>query len=435
MARASAAAGVLLGVVAIALGAWALTARARTGSLGRGAAETPAVRVHDSSESPPPDADVAELRRQDASEASHESHVAVRGRVVDLAGAPIAGASVTLQRPESAKSLLNVQTLRRTTDASGSFAFTGLPPVSAHADPRIEVVAVGFARSAQRVPASGPGSDALTIRLAPAVRVRGRCVDSEGRAVSNVLVRSAVGLSATSGADGRFDVAEIDPVEGILLVSETHVPLVPRLPDGPSIDLGDVVLQAGRVLRGTLVDERGAPVANGAVHARPTVAQTISGWGPRWSRHVRTDASGAFELRGLPFAEVHVEAGTDDGSEAPSRTVGPDEADIRLAIPVGLRVRFRLQSPDGDDVRPQSVRIDLVRSSGIQRTAARSRSSTAGVGPDVLFPVDEAGTFSFTVSVPGFRDVPVDGVVVTAEAETVVPVVLMPTKKLPPRGR
>ncbi len=167
------------------------------------------------------------------------------------------------------------------------------------------------------------------------LHIVGRCVDSRGSAIAGVAIalgnfdRSAGGWNEgvrepqTSGEDGRFacDAAFVDGRPREQWLRFTRRDRVPRIvstldPHGDQVDLGDVELELGAVVGGTVVDGAGKPVAGASVVADgkevPREYWPIMGVLDSESPSTTTDSAGSFHFEGLAPGIVFVVAGADD---------------------------------------------------------------------------------------------------------------------------
>lgn len=191
--------------------------------------------------------------------------VAVHGVVVDPAGGPVAGLSVSL----GGFGATGVRAA--TTDAKGAFAFDELPEGIYQA----WVAAGDRAAPAVRVERLGAGPfDPVTLTMGPAQIVRGRVVDS----VTGDGVAAAVRLMADgseeparfgrSGPDGAF---EIGGVPGGRWSAEAFAPGYTAV-EALSFEVGGafspvISLRPGAVIEGVVVDPDGVPVRGAQISA------------------------------------------------------------------------------------------------------------------------------------------------------------------------
>ncbi len=191
--------------------------------------------------------------------------VAVRGAVVDPAGGPVAGLSVSL----GGFGATGVHAA--TTDATGAFAFDELPEGIYQA----WVAAGDRAAPAVRVERLGAGPfDPVTLTMAPAQIVRGRVVDSiTGNGVAAAVRLMADGSEeparfGRSSADGVF---EIGGVPGGRWSAEAFAPGYTAV-EALSFEVGGafspvISLRPGAVIEGVVVDPDGVPVRGAQISA------------------------------------------------------------------------------------------------------------------------------------------------------------------------
>ncbi len=176
----------------------------------------------------------------------------------------------------------------------------------------------------------------MTARPPPeGFQIRGRVVDREGYPLPGVRIhaRHAAGASelrpgdpaaTTTDEDGTFLVASVVGMHTLFAIDDLHAPaMTPSFDvDRPIEDL-EIVMKPGGVYAGRVIDAAGAPVAGARVHVH-----TVGPLGPR-RRVVMSDASGAFEVKGLPRAPVLAYAASDGGVS--------EEAHVRLDEPLEVR--------------------------------------------------------------------------------------------------
>jgi hypothetical protein len=203
----------------------------------------------------------------------------VRGRILDVDGAPVGGAAVRLVSPEPPYALYR----ETTTDAAGVFSLAHVR------QERVRVVADrdpdGVVTSAEQRTARGQTTE-VTLVLSAASRVRGTVVDGDGRPLEGVAL-SAEGAPwivrrATSDAVGAFRMTTV-PLEATTLVAMARgfrterVPLATR-EDGAELTVR-VRLVAAPGVDGDVSDADGKPVKARVVacEGRPEESRTVSG--------------------------------------------------------------------------------------------------------------------------------------------------------------
>jgi len=188
--------------------------------------------------------------------------------------------------------------------------------------------------------------------------------------------------------------------EQVVIDVEGYAPVVrsARAPPGTEVDLGRAVLHRGRPLEGVVVDASGRGVAKAQVVAAGGRTTTL------------TDASGRFELRGLPDGEVDVTVLADGFLPAVERaTVGGDRAAMRVALARSAVLAGVVNDAEGKPayaVRLVVTSLDAVGDAAIAESRRALRT-------------DDDGTFRFDLRPGRYRvearevgkDAPADGTV------------------------
>jgi hypothetical protein len=250
---------------------------------------------------------------------------AVRGRVVDAAGQPVAGSEIFGLWPVPPRFNLAVHAW---TNAAGEFAIAAAPT-----DVELRLwTSHGEALTVDPVLARTKGEPVtLTVREGASVSLDGRVIDATGRPVDGARVRvwgdqtdrdqnepPSVGALVLDGrdyliadADGRFrtprwlrsDLAYTLDVEAPGMVPVKTEAIVPQL--WKTTHFADVVLHPAPRLRaivGQVVDSAGHPLAGAAVWQ--------SGDGPRRTQTI-TNADGRFVLHGAYDGPAYIFARQD----------------------------------------------------------------------------------------------------------------------------
>lgn len=170
--------------------------------------------------------------------------------------------------------------------------------------------------------------EASTLRLKasePLVWIQGRVVDRGGHPLAHARISLGVhgGSVASCDADGRFDARVFAPEGGrqVCVSAENFaLELRPLLDLAPASKPVDIVLGPGRSVRGRLVDETGAPLADVPVVAvnDPFVSE---------ADRVRglCDVDGTFRLHGLRADVKHVLVAHSPGRALLVRSLGDAE--------------------------------------------------------------------------------------------------------------
>ena len=256
----------------------------------------------------------------------------VAGRVVDLAGRPVAGASIWSISPQQ-KELARVRS-----DADGRFRLGPMPWRD-----RVEVWYESEGSTRGRVEGvaafEGAGQDLGTLTLLPGTRVVGRVVGVDGRAVAGAKVgvevrrrvhgHTTVPLQSpwdlSSDAEGRFRSPPLPSGEGYLLIGspgKARKWLGPRLMPGTAeVDLGEVRLEDEVPIQGVVVDREGNPA--------PGVEVVVDG---NYEDSATTGPDGRFTLgrAGRDAKQLRL---VSRAYFAPDPLpLGPDRRDLRLVV-------------------------------------------------------------------------------------------------------
>lgn len=197
-------------------------------------------------------------------------------------------------------------------DRSGRFIARGIP-VYRHWSLRAS--APEFLDLQARVSSADEGKDGLVFRelkLLRPVDVRARVVDSRGQPLSGLVVRLGDSGAAPASTDPRgvFSLRGIRPGEIFLTVEEedrvvglfqSSIPATQA-----EFDLGDLAIAPTGRIWGFVEDQDGGPVERARVYLesgreRPMELPVPGQAGESMVPLVRTDATGFFELQGLPL--------------------------------------------------------------------------------------------------------------------------------------
>jgi len=360
-----------------------------------------------------------------------------RGRVLDDEGRPVAAAVVTLQatHPEmSTESRIVGARVAATTALDGSFTLPALPSSEMlHAVTNIDVAATGFdPSSAQdlRWKRADDVAKPLEFRLVPSVHVRGRCVNAGGASLADVrveLVQTSTTTSARSGSDGRFDLPGLRREGGAFVASSplfaaTRVAAISgRAAD---VDLGDVVLREGGVVRGVVVDGAGSPVIGASLTLWR--ATSVAGGG-------YTDADGRFVLEHVGDGDHEVVVSERDPPRwltpvmAKIEGVRAGGAELRVVLDSGRLLRLQFT----DDATKEPVVVHSVkaqwRASGSRDSPEARTFDASARSPGwkaIRIELSSAGHYDVDVDVPGFETAKLSAIDVSADRESIVDVPL-----------
>ncbi len=276
----------------------------------------------------------------------------VQGRVLGPGGQPVEGATVrVLPAPPDTVVVLS-------TDAAGTFRASGLAGDSF----RVFVEAPGLAPFSR---AEVPAGTSLPVELAPGHALTGRAVQIEtGRPVAGAEVLAcgdgaqgfgdAACRATRTDEQGRFRLAGLAPGRPLLKLradGRAHTMLPVTVPAEVDPETGEprpveAVLRPGGRVSGRVVDRAGRPVEGAGVRVRST------GPGTDPAEHdlppaTRSDADGAFDLRGIPagppLALVASRSGYQETRHQPLAVeTGEHVADLRLVLSAGATLAVRL---------------------------------------------------------------------------------------------
>jgi protocatechuate 3,4-dioxygenase beta subunit len=306
----------------------------------------------------------------------------LRGAVLDAAGAPLAGAAVSLElRIFGSRDVLS----RTVSGAGGLFAFKGLDRGLVVGPKGLTAIVDAKDQGRLEQGLELPLEQDLSLTLAPVRRLHVRASDADGRPAQGQLRLLAKGREELARAELREGEADLPvPHDGTLLLTAggcaPHVEAI-RLAALPQEGLA-LKLKRESAVRGRALGPAGEPAAGLSVRADPWNGE-LEPVGFRAS--VLTDEDGRFELRGLGAGDWALRA---ERSSWGSARVGvaldvAEEHEAELRFEAGGTVSGRVHDARG---APRS---------GIVIVAG----STTGRGPRTLS--DAAGLFTLAGQPPG----------------------------------
>lgn len=331
---------------------------------------------------------------------------ALHGRVFDSDGRAVAGAVLRAGAPAGRALQLLPGGVRGLsppprqvrTDADGRFALGGLAAGVQPVQVRAPLLAPW--RGEVQVPAGGDGE--LVLHLQPGVALRGSVALDDGAPVAGAAVQvgepGELAFQATATAiDGSFAFAGLPAGELRLRADggdSGRAETLLQAAAGQQLQW-DAVLTRGLLLRGRVVDDRGAPAADVLVEAEAAASPAD---GAPWRGRARSGADGAFELpncrAGVPlrlgarrrgdFAEVHL------------RDVLPGGPPLVLQLPpqAWVQLRGRVVGPDGAPAAEARLWPQR-RDGGVRLAGVDPATGAFALGP---YP---AGEYRLAVDAPG----------------------------------
>jgi protocatechuate 3,4-dioxygenase beta subunit len=339
----------------------------------------------------------------DVGDVSLESGLVIQGRVVDAGGTPVGEAELKAE-PAALPRQVYDESGHRTarSDRDGHFLIGGLGEGTYD----VTVEAYGFGRAVKLINA---GARNATVALEPGVSITGQVVDEGGRPLADYRVVAQVKLSedATRGfqrpysqrvtaEDGRFAIDAVAAATYVLDVSSAEYESASvddvAVRSGAATDVGRVVLRAGGIVRGTVVDGGDVPVAGAQVMAEPRTVRRLV-LPPRTT----TDGDGGFVLRGVAAGRAEVTVSHPSYAEATSGPINVDPehgpTEVRIVLTQGARVLGSVQTRDGAPIPEATIVLHPLGSVG---RALPSRYD-ARTGPDGSFAIERVHPGQATV--------------------------------------
>lgn len=366
-----------------------------------------------------------EEQEEEASDGVLESHglelrlaaaLVLRGRLLDPAGAPLAGQKVSVwSRAPAHKAGTNSEVVHRlpVTDGEGRFEATLIPGGGRHgpttSDATVEfrpaLVDLKWPHFVQRV-VVGPGTPEQVFRLSEGLALRGRVVDGDGRPVKEAYLcvphddrHTAFGsvrayarhgepepwwkdlsdpdrgvisfrfhdghLRRTRGEEATFALGWMPAGRHRLLVGAPGYARRELPVDLPQAEPLVVVLEPARAIRGRVLSPDGAPAPRMLVRAFPCgVGAEPDEWSMSGAPARSADRTGEFELRELPagrFDLLAIPLDPNDGTSYQGRIVARDveagSVDVSLQDAAQGLIGFEL--PKGEVGQQERVRVEV----------------------------------------------------------------------------
>lgn len=252
------------------------------------------------------------------------------GRVVDEAGNPVAGATLT------ASGL----TRGTATDAAGHFAFGGAAPEENHG---ITVTKTGFQPTTTFARAGGAP---LEIVLRPGLAVALRVVGSDGAGLAGVRVGvrrdrfEPMGNRGATDAEGRLRLVDL-PAKTVDVLADKEGFVSARSEVDVANQRGELVLvlRPGRTIAGRVLDSKGQPVVGASVYCQ---LATADGEPRTVGSRVTSDPAGRFTIRELPPEPCEVRAHHADFRRASLPAVAGTPTDLVVRMEPAASVAGRV---------------------------------------------------------------------------------------------
>jgi len=242
-----------------------------------------------------------------------ERAFAVRGRVVDAAGRPVAGVrprlsflsrmagfdpleigqwSTSIAPPDRIAAMLVAET-----NAQGEFGVRRLPP---GAEPSFRVEQPGYARQDVRLDWTELAKDKpIEIKLEPGATIRGRVAREDGTPVSGVGVAAYGGGKAKTDEQGRYEIGGLPEAAHQVHLDELPLTFTAKAVEvkvrrGSTVENVDLTVVDGLEVKGVVTDQTSGKPVPGVEICCNTAQQPKVGMA--WPT-VRTDENGRYSVR------------------------------------------------------------------------------------------------------------------------------------------
>ena len=330
----------------------------------------------------------------------------LRGKVVDHAGAPVAGAHVSFTARIGGKPIGSEQAGgigEATSDQGGAFDIE-VPAGDVKLTAELDDIR-GQAHLSGVIPGQEPAE--VIIRLKAGSAVAGIVVDSArapvaGAEVAITVQRADGGASertATSDAAGRFRIERLTHGRASLEArgeGSVSPPVVVTLRDGKERTGVQLILTGAATIAGRVIDGTGKPVAGASVLATPKKSKIKP-------RPVESGADGSFTIEGLATGTSHVVQARSSGyANAFARNVVPPADKLELVLQSAGGIRGVVKAAGGAPLPGFQVQVErFVEADGMVRPGKTSSRFSASDGRFELDLV-EPGGYDLVVTADGF---------------------------------
>jgi len=299
--------------------------------------------------------------------------VTISGRVTDKATrSAMREFEVNVERPQSGSGNWSPQ---RFTSEDGTFTLRHVEPGPL----QLIAKAPGYASARLSIDAQeGKDVSDVALELDRAVRLSGRITGENGLPLSEASVQlQPTGAypgrlpRSTTNANGEYSVEGLDPGERAFRITHPkHTPVQRTVTVAGRETKLDVQLSAGHRVTGTVVDERGAGVAEAEVRAVGDGSM---------AKPVLTNASGAFELEALAPGRYRFDATKRGLAQGVL-----EDVDVVSSGPLVITMRA------GGTIYG---RVTGLTAAEVAHTIVRARAESSMLSPPIESPVDPQGNY------------------------------------------
>lgn len=274
----------------------------------------------------------------------------------------------------------------------------------ASARPRLEIVGpAGWTTPLSLI--SGAAGDPVGIQLPPPVEISGVVLDREtGEPLAGAWVWQ--GPPVTTDRAGRF-LLHVAPATQVRLYAAAleHQPWwFDRPVKNGRIENLRILLPQAVMIRGRVVDEAGAPVADGDVRVRPVMRAPMSWKSRRGVMRVKTGPEGRFRIpaRAVEMFELRAEAEGFAPVEL-QRGRGELAEPIEIVLRAGTAITGRAVDPDGEPLEGVEVSVFETLKNPSLRVKRKDRelAGRSATGPEGTFLADHLAAETFDVELKG----------------------------------